>query len=203
MSSLTIDNSKRIMITGGNTISSEICFLSHLAGYSLIESDYNLVSNGSKGVDLAVAEGALMACLLNDYEPYKRIKVFRPLNHPVPEFDFGHLRIVGTNLQERRDFALEQCNVIVVMAGGSGTEAVVRRARELDIPLLAIGIGSSNEAAVAIWGEICHQAETDRYRGLSKEDLAVIGPNQYDLRVAAQGIVNLCSKLLRPDRTLD
>lgn len=196
MSILKISQTKKIMVTGGRDISTELSYLARLIGHEIIASRYILLSNGANGTDTMSAEGALMACLLNDVDPLQYIKVFRPINAPSPRFDFGHLRIFGEDYHERRDFVIKQSDAVVIIGGGNGTKEVAKRARELDKLLIPVGIGATTQASVLIWHDDFNKAESNSDSLLSKDDLLRIGPSQYNLRDAAGSVLQICRKLL-------
>ncbi|MFT3765134.1 MAG: hypothetical protein QM820_06410 [Minicystis sp.] len=197
MSILDVSHRKQLMITGGSTASLELSYLARLIGYEAIVGQYNILSNGSDGVDTAVADGAIMACLLHNIDPHDRIKVFRPICAPVPSFDFGHLRISGEDYVARRNFVIDQSDAVVLIGGGSGTTEVFRYAEKCGKVTLPVGIGSSKEAAVLLWHEAVRASASDAGRAkLSHDDLLVIGPSQYNLKAAAAGAIQILNKVL-------
>jgi hypothetical protein len=113
----------------------------------------------------------------------------------VPAFDFGHLRIVGNNHSERRDFVILESDIVVLIGGSDNTKKLAECAYEFGKPVIPIGIGSSNDASVQIWHELIHGPKQQRDSSILREDLEKIGPAQFDLQEAAKAVANICMRL--------
>jgi len=177
------------MVTGGRRTTKPVLRLAKLIGKEVVFRGHILMSNGAAGVDTAAAEGALEACRLDNLDPNQRIRVFRPREHPAPEFSFGFLEIVGETYADRRDYVIRESDAVVLLDGGKGTTAVAKQARLLGKPVIPIGLFGG--AAVRLWQQMKRGTKT---RGLSfveisDEDLDSIGPFQTDMNAVAESCI--------------
>jgi predicted Rossmann-fold nucleotide-binding protein len=187
-----------IMVTGGLDTSQDVLQLASLIGQQVALRGHNLMSNGSRGVDKAAAEGALNACLSIGSSPMSKIQVYRPRKSRVADFDFGSLHIVGKNYDERRDFVIQKSDAVILLGGGDGTRDAARQAQIMRKPVIPIGIGRREEAAVALWHRI-HGKHDDDWPVIQirEEDLHSIGPNRLDFHEIAISAIAIAEKLAR------
>ena len=185
-----------ILATGGGVTSPEVLQLAYLVGKQIVLRKHTLLNNGSDGVDKAVAEGALAACKSSQLDPNIVLQVFRPQISSVPHFNFGHLQIVGKDYNERHYFVIRKSNAIILLGGGDGTRKIARRAQLLGKPIVPIGIGVSDEAAVQLWHKMMGGDAGDLpFIPIDKEELQKIGPDQYDFESIALSAVLIAEKL--------
>jgi len=142
-----------------------------------------MISNGAKGVDRASAEGALEACKERFLLPEELIQIYRPIESPTPDFDFGSVHLVGQTYSQRRDYVVDNSDVVIILGGGSGTKKVVNCALSVSKPLIPIGIGNPTEVAFDIWqkmftGVIDSPIEIDDLRKIGhKQDVEMASVN--------------------------
>jgi predicted Rossmann-fold nucleotide-binding protein len=141
----------KIMVTGGRVVARGVATTAFYIGSQAINRGHVLINNGSSGVDRASAEGALNACKEKLLSPEDLIKVYRPAEEPTADFHFGDLHIVGKTYNQRRDYVLGICDVVIVLGGGAGTRKLINHALSIGKPLIPIGIGDSTEAAFDTW----------------------------------------------------
>lgn len=187
-----------IMVTGGLDTSQDVLQLASLIGQQVVLRGHGLMSNGSRGVDKAAAEGALNACRSMGSSPMSKIQVYRPHKNQVADFDFGSLYIVGKNYDERRNFVIQKSDAVILLGGGNGTRDAARQAQIMRKPVIPIGIGRREEAAVVLWHRVIGEYEDDwPVIQIRKEDLERIGPNQRDFYEIAISAVAIAEKLAR------
>lgn len=193
----TAIRSLNIMVTGGRETTHEVLKLAHLIGQQVILRGHIIMSNGSAGVDKASSEGALTACHLKNIDPSTKIQIFRPRKAPTPHFDFGQLQIVGRGYSERRNVVIKRSDAIILLGGGTGTEGVARQAQIMGKPIIPVGIGRDEEAAVRLWhkmqGKYVDNLPIIR---IEADDLHKIGPSQQDLDKVSLSTVLITEKLV-------
>lgn len=186
----------RIMVTGGQNVDSDLSYVAYLTGQQTIVRGHILLSNGASGIDREAARGARQACAAKGLESESRIQVLRPRKAPEPAFDFGNLQIVGKDHAERRNYAVQHCHALIIIGGESGTRAIARQAQIADRPIIPIGVGAREQAAVQLWHSM-----RDGYTGnlplrlLSLDDLEQIGPEQRDIEALARAALLIAEKM--------
>jgi len=114
--------SLKIFVTGGIEVSQEVAQAAFLIGQCVVQRGHILLSNGSIGVDKLSGEGAFAMCRSKHLDANSRIRVFRPRKAPSPHFTFGRLQIVGRDYDERRNYVIQQSDVVILLGGGDGTK---------------------------------------------------------------------------------
>lgn len=163
----------KILVTGGRETSQTIKDVAFQIGYQVIVRGHILLNHGTRGVDEAAAEGARKACSENNYSPDKYIYVYRPKQGEIPEVAFGDRQTKGQTFQERRAYAIDQSNAVIILGGGHGTRDVAKQVRIAEKPLIPIGVGNPREAAVEIWRKMLNREYADTL--ISRHDLKKIG----------------------------
>jgi|GEM_PF-2199792 len=141
----------RILVTGGREASNLAENAAYFVGMQVILRGHILFSNGARGVDQSAAEGALKVCKDKSLSPEKFIQVYRPRDYRVPEFQFGHIHLVGQTYSQRKDYVVDNSDAVVIIGGGAGTRKVANRALSVGKPLIPLGIGNLTETAVDFW----------------------------------------------------
>lgn len=185
----------RIMVTGGRVVSKKVEILSTFVGQQVISRGHILMSNGTRGVDKLVAEGARNSCNSRVLSIEKYIQVFRPMKGSVPDFNFGKLHIIGQTYDQRRDYVIEMSDVVILLGGGSGTKDVAMKVQEMNKPLIPIGVGDSTEVAVELWQKM-YDDTFITHTLIGRDDLEKIGQNQNFNQVAQNSII-LAENLVR------
>jgi len=186
-------SSLRIMVTGGREISSAVEKIAFLIGGQVIRRGHILISNGSIGVDRFSAEGALDMCKRKALSPNELIRVFRPVENPDAEFDFGTKRLVGETYSQRRDYVVDTSDIVIVIGGGRGTLKVANRALSVKKPLIPIGVGEPASVAYDLWQKML-TGTVDSQIGI--DDLRKIG-KMTDDEALATVVIGLAEKLVR------
>ena len=141
----------KILVTGGRVASGLAEDAAYYVGMQVILHGHILLSNGSRGVDQLAAEGALKVCKDKSLSPEKFIQVYRPRDYRVPDFQFGHVHLVGQTYSQRKDYVVDNSDAVIIIGGGAGTRKVANRAISVKKPLIPLGIGSRTETAVELW----------------------------------------------------
>jgi hypothetical protein len=141
----------RILVTGGRVASGLAEDAAYYVGMQVILHGHILLSHGSRGVDQLAAEGALKVCKDKSLSPEKFIQVYRPRDYRVPDFQFGHIHLVGQTYSQRKDYVVDNSDAVIIIGGGAGTRKVANRAISVKKPLIPLGIGSRTETAVEFW----------------------------------------------------
>ena len=185
--------SMRVMVTGGREISGSIGKVAFLIGSQVIARGHILISNGSIGVDRFSAEGALDVCKKKSLSPKNLIQIYRPVENPNPEFEFGNKHIVGETYGQRRDFVVDTSDAVILLGGGRGTLKVANRALRVRKPLIPIGVGEPTSAAYDLWHKML-TGDIDSPIGI--DDLRKIGDEQNKETLATNALI-LAEKLTR------
>ena len=186
----------KIMVTGGRKITRELSSLSYSIGVQIISRGHVLLNNGSSGVDQSVAEGALSFCSANDLNILQKLIVYRPRRNPVPNFNYGTLQLVGETYSERRDFVLRASDVVIAIGGGGGTEQMLIQAQVAKTPIVPIGVGDKEMAAVRYWHRMEETKDDWKLNYISGEELKLIGPGAYNIEDVAQEAVIIAEQLV-------
>ncbi len=141
----------RILVTGGREASSVAESAAYCIGMQVILRGHILFSNGARGVDQLAAEGALKVCKDKSLSPEEFIQVYRPRDYQAPNFQFGHIHLVGQTYSQRKDYVVDNSDAVIIIGGGAGTRKVANRTLSVGKPLIPLGIGSPTETAVDFW----------------------------------------------------
>jgi len=186
----------KIMVTGGRDTSQDIELLAFLVGYQVVARGHTLLSNGTRGVDEASAKGAFFACDEKKYDSQKLIKVFRPKEGSIPDFDFGTLHVVGQTYDQRRDFVINHADVIIILGGENGTRGVADFALSIGKQLIPIPVGNPNAAAVEVWQEMVKKSQQGKSK-IGIDDLGKLSrPRNTDEKIAVNAVI-LAENILR------
>jgi hypothetical protein len=130
----------------------------------------------------------LKACIEKDLTEQNLIRVFRPKEGSIPDFDFGSLYIIGRTYDQRRDYVINNSDVMIILGGGEETRSAAEYALSVRKPLIPIGSGDPSEAAVDIWQKMMTSSHyVDSQIGL--DDLRKIGPHRSNEQIALNAII--------------
>jgi predicted Rossmann-fold nucleotide-binding protein len=184
--------SLKILVTGGREASSLAETAAYFVGMQVIIRGHVFYSNGASGVDKSAAEGALKACRDKSLSPDKFIQVYRPRDSRIPRFDFGQVHIVGQTYSQRKNYVVDNADVVIIIGGGAGTKKVANRTLIMGKPLIPLGVGNTTETAFDFWQKMFTGVMDST---IPLEEFRKIGP-RHDVTTVAVNAVILAENLV-------
>jgi len=194
-----MENKLYVAVTGGADAPREALDLAFVVGYEVVRRGHILLNGGAKGVDCYAVHGGDKYGEETGMDFDGEMIAFRPRNAQQPASSrYTEVRVIGNTHAERSDAVVRNCDILIILSGGSGTMDIAKRAQNYGKPV--IPIGCSRGAALELWHKLIEDdGKFFPYRNqITTKMLQSLNPLDYVVEDVARLAVDLAEEVGKP-----